>query len=113
TDDAFDIDDVARGIVEKMVRRHPHVFGDADGVKAEAADAAEVRSNWETIKAAEKQRESVLDGIAPTLPGLSLADKVLARAERAGITPASDIFPTSSASGDPERPRSGWGVSDQ
>ncbi|MDP9820247.1 MazG family protein [Nocardioides massiliensis] len=91
-EDPFDIDDVARGIVEKMVRRHPHVFGDT-----QAADAAEVRTNWETIKAAEKQRDSVLDGIAPTLPGLSLADKVLARAERAGITPAPASLPYVSA----------------
>lgn len=96
TEGAFDIDDVARGIVAKMVRRHPHVFGDADGVKAQADDAAAVRANWETIKAEEKQRDSVLDGIAPTLPGLTLAEKVLGRAERIGVTP------TGSAEEDPE-----------
>ena len=57
-DAPFDIDDVAAGIVDKLVRRHPHVFGDAD-----APDAATVEANWETIKNAEKGRESAMDGI--------------------------------------------------
>lgn len=82
-EDAFDVEDVAAGIVEKLVRRHPHVFADVD-----AADAAEVERNWEQLKAAEKQRASVLDGIAPTLPALTLAEKVLGRAERVGVRPA-------------------------
>ena len=69
------IDDVAAGIVEKLIRRHPHVFADVavDGV-------ADVEANWETIKAAEKQRSSVLEGIPVALPALALADKVLSRA---------------------------------
>jgi XTP/dITP diphosphohydrolase len=70
----FDIDDVAGGIVEKLVRRHPHVFGDTD-----APDAATVEANWETIKNAEKGRESAMDGIPLGLPALSLADKVVGR----------------------------------
>ena len=62
----FDIDDVAGGIVEKLVRRHPHVFADVD-----ADTAAEVAANWEQIKAAEKAgRTSVLDGIPAGLPAL-------------------------------------------
>jgi XTP/dITP diphosphohydrolase len=76
-EDGFTIDDVAGGIVEKLVRRHPHVFGTVD-----AADAAAVEANWETIKAAEKQRSSVLEGIPLALPSLALADKVLGRAAK-------------------------------
>jgi XTP/dITP diphosphohydrolase len=73
----WSVDDVAGDIVEKLVRRHPHVFADVD-----AADAAAVEANWETIKAAEKQRTSVLEGIPQALPALALADKVLGRAAR-------------------------------
>ncbi|MFC9690157.1 MazG family protein [Kribbella sp. NPDC056951] len=76
-DDAFTIDDVAGGIVEKLVRRHPHVFG-----TVHAADAAAVEANWESIKAAEKQRSSVLEGIPTALPALALADKILGRASK-------------------------------
>nr|WP_238158449.1 MazG family protein [Kribbella voronezhensis] len=76
-DEAFSIDDVAAGIVEKLIRRHPHVFADTH-----AADAAAVEANWETIKAAEKQRTSVLEGIPLALPALALADKVLGRSAK-------------------------------
>jgi XTP/dITP diphosphohydrolase len=88
-DEAFTIDDVAGGIVEKLIRRHPHVFGTVD-----AADAAAVEANWETIKAAEKQRSSVLEGIPLALPALALADKVLGRAAK--VLPA-DALPTDPA----------------
>jgi len=80
--EAFDIDDVAEGIVEKLVRRHPHVFG---SVRAESAD--EVNDNWEAIKAAEraaKGEASVLDGVPMGQPALSLAAQLVRRAERAG-----------------------------
>ncbi|MFD7155718.1 MazG family protein [Kribbella sp. NPDC059898] len=76
-DEGFTIDDVAAGIVEKLIRRHPHVFAAVD-----AADAATVEANWEAIKAAEKQRTSVLEGIPLALPALALADKVLGRAAK-------------------------------
>ncbi len=76
-DTLFTIDDVAGGIVEKLIRRHPHVFGDVN-----AADAAAVEANWETIKAAEKQRSSVLEGIPTALPALALADKILGRSAK-------------------------------
>jgi XTP/dITP diphosphohydrolase len=79
---AFTIDDVARGITEKMVRRNPHVFGAGS---AAPTDAREVNELWESVKAAEKQRESITEGIAPTLPALLYADKVLDRLERAGV----------------------------
>jgi NTP pyrophosphatase (non-canonical NTP hydrolase) len=76
-DEGYSIDDVAGDIVEKLIRRHPHVFGTVD-----AADAAAVEANWETIKAAEKQRTSVLEGIPLALPALALADKFLGRAAK-------------------------------
>ncbi|MEV4073613.1 MazG family protein [Nonomuraea fuscirosea] len=80
--ESFDVDDVAAGIVEKLVRRHPHVFG---SVRAESAE--EVNANWDAIKAAEraaKGRESVLEGVPMGQPALSLAAQLLRRAERAG-----------------------------
>jgi XTP/dITP diphosphohydrolase len=79
---AFTIDDVARGIIEKMVRRNPHVFGDGS---VDPTDARAVNELWESVKATEKGRDSVTDGIAPTLPALLYADKVLDRLERAGL----------------------------
>lgn len=89
-DEAFTIDDVSAGIVEKLIRRHPHVFGTVD-----AADAAAVEANWETIKAAEKQRSSVLEGIPLALPSLALADKVLGRSAKVLLPDASpEVEPT-------------------
>ena len=78
----WDVDDVAGGIVEKLIRRHPHVFSDV-----EVADADEVNANWEAIKAAEKGRTSAVEGIPLTLPALARADKLLARAAQAGVDP--------------------------
>ncbi|MEV0614941.1 MazG family protein [Nonomuraea sp. NPDC050404] len=81
--EGFDMDDVAAGIVEKLVRRHPHVFG---SVRAESAE--EVNDNWEAIKAAERAAKSTessaLDGVPMGQPALSLAAQLLRRAERAG-----------------------------
>ena len=70
----WSIDDVADGIIAKLVRRHPHVF--ADGT---AATAADVEANWHAIKAQEKGRESVTDGIPAALPALVHMGKVLSR----------------------------------
>lgn len=78
----FTIDDVAADIIVKMRRRNPHVFGAVAG-----GTPAEINEVWESIKAAEKQRTSVTDGLPDTLPALLYADKVLDRLERAG-TPA-------------------------
>lgn len=77
--DGFDLDDVARGIADKLVYRHPHVF---DGLAV--ADADEVEANWETLKAQEKQRSSPVEGVPLALPALAYADKVVGRLERAG-----------------------------
>ncbi|NED99673.1 MazG family protein [Phytoactinopolyspora halotolerans] len=76
----WSIDDVAAGIAEKLVRRHPHVFGDA-----EAPTAAHVEGRWEQLKQAEKQRASAVDGVPLAQPALSLAAKLMNRAEKAGV----------------------------
>lgn len=83
--DGFAIDDVAAGIVEKLVRRHPHVFAAAPG--ADPVPLAELEADWEKRKATEKGRASVLDGIPLAMPALSLAAKVAGRAARVGVEP--------------------------
>ena len=78
--DPWSVDDVAAGIVAKLVARHPHVFGD------ETADsAAHVESTWLARKTAEKSRDSVLDGIPAGLPALLLASKLLYRSRHGGV----------------------------
>jgi XTP/dITP diphosphohydrolase len=74
------IDDVAAGIVDKLVSRHPHVFGSVS-----APTAGDVEANWEAIKAAEKGRTSALDGIPRAQPALALASAVVGRAAKAGL----------------------------
>jgi tetrapyrrole methylase family protein/MazG family protein len=81
----FTIADVTAGIHDKLVRRHPHVFGDADGNPVAVADTGEVLDNWEAIKRAEKGRTSVFDGVAGSLPSLSYAFQVQNKAARVGF----------------------------
>jgi XTP/dITP diphosphohydrolase len=76
----FSIDDVAADLVAKLTRRHPHVFSDV-----EVGSAAEVNANWDEIKKAEKQRDSVTDGIPLAQPALVLAAKLISRSRRSGI----------------------------
>jgi len=71
--DAFDIDDVARGINDKLIARHPHVFADEE-------PPDDLNAVWEQRKRAEKKRTSSLDGIPVSLPVLARANKVLMRA---------------------------------
>jgi XTP/dITP diphosphohydrolase len=78
----FSIEDVAADLVAKLIRRHPHVFADTA-----VASADEVNENWERLKAVEKQRSSITDGVPLAQPALSLAAKLLTRAERAAIAP--------------------------
>lgn len=78
---AFTLDDVLRGITAKMIRRHPHVFG--DGARIASADAQ--TANWESLKAAEKPRATALDGVALGLPALLRAEKLQRRAARTGF----------------------------
>ncbi|MDF2559648.1 MAG: nucleoside triphosphate hydrolase [Microbacterium sp.] len=83
-DDPFDIDDVARTLTEKMVRRHPHVFA---GEVAETPE--QVLVHWNAAKAAEKRtRRSVLDGVPRGMPALALAQKIAGRAAGVGVTVA-------------------------
>jgi tetrapyrrole methylase family protein/MazG family protein len=77
---SFTLAGVARGVHDKLVLRHPHVFGD---VAAEDADT--VMRNWEVIKKDEKGRASVFDGIPPTLPALLYAHKILRKADSLGV----------------------------
>lgn len=84
---AFDFDDICRRIVEKLIRRHPHVFG---SVRVENTD--QVWANWERIKRAEKkgsrlERKSALDGIPSRLPSLMRAQKLIKKAAQAGLIP--------------------------
>jgi XTP/dITP diphosphohydrolase len=82
----FSIADVAADLVAKLTRRHPHVFAD---VTVSSAD--EVNANWDTIKQAEKQRESATDGIPLAQPALALSAKLLSRTSKAGLeVPAPD-----------------------
>jgi XTP/dITP diphosphohydrolase len=87
----FTVDDVAAGIVDKMIRRHPHVFADVavDG-------AADVTANWDEIKAAERAAKhgddaSALQGVPTAQPALALAAALQRRAVRAGLPP--DLVP--------------------
>ncbi len=80
----FSIEEIVKTVKEKLVRRHPHVFGEV-----KVGDADEVVKNWEKIKAQEKgetKQASILDGIPPTLPTLIKAQKILKRIERSGAT---------------------------
>lgn len=78
--DPFGIEDVAKGIADKLIRRHPHVFSDL-----QVKDNDELLANWERLKASEKGRKSAVEGIAQSQPALSLITKLLYRAERNGI----------------------------
>lgn len=89
---AFDFDDVAQAIVDKMIRRHPHVFGDK---LYQSED--ELKAGWEAIKSQERSAKlasassieasvsSALDGVATNLPALKIADKIQKRASRVGF----------------------------
>jgi len=82
---AFDFEKVARRIADKLVRRHPHVFGEI-----KVKDVDQVWANWEKIKRAEKHgtrhaRPSALDGIPKHLPALLHAEKLVKKARRAGL----------------------------
>jgi len=78
--DPFTIDEVAEGIANKLIGRHPHVFAGAS-----ADTAGDVEANWERIKAVEKGRTSAVEGVPLGLPSLMLADKLLKRANNSEI----------------------------
>ncbi|MFE3941354.1 nucleoside triphosphate pyrophosphohydrolase [Streptomyces sp. NPDC059118] len=79
-EEPFSVDDVAATLVEKLIHRHPHVFGD------ESAETPEdVHAHWLRTKAIEKQRDSVTDGVPLGQPGLALAAKLAGRVRTAGL----------------------------
>ena len=85
---SFNFDDVARNISEKLIRRHPHVFGEGD-----AKTVDEVWAQWDKIKKAEKagtknERPSALDGIPKHLPALMYAEKLVKKARKAKLVEA-------------------------
>jgi MazG family protein len=77
---AGDLEAVARNVTQKLVARHPHVFGDV-----EATTAARVRENWERLKVEQESRQGVFHDVPESLPGLLLARKVQRRAAAAGF----------------------------
>ncbi|CAB4871680.1 unannotated protein [freshwater metagenome] len=85
--DPFSIEDVAKAIADKLIRRHPHVFEDL-----QVSGMEEVIDNWEAIKAKEKGRTSAIDGIALAQPALPLISKLLYRAEKYGVDVEVDEF---------------------
>ena len=88
-DERWSIDDVAGGLVDKLVRRHPHVFA---GV--EVSGATEVHANWDQLKQTEKGARSVVDGVPISAPSLARAASLVARAARAGLpTPTPTALP--------------------
>jgi XTP/dITP diphosphohydrolase len=78
--EAFGIEDVADDLVDKLVRRHPHVFAGA-----EPGTADELNETWERQKVTEKGRTSAVDGVPLNQPALALAAKLISRARRAGL----------------------------
>ncbi|MEU2351270.1 MazG family protein [Modestobacter sp. NPDC049651] len=83
-DRGFDVDDVAGELVDKLVRRHPHVFGDRVPGRA-PLDVAGVEAGWEEIKKAEKQRRSPTEGVSRSQPATSWGAALARRATRAGL----------------------------
>ena len=85
----FELADVARSVHDKLHARHPHVFGPtgADDRCRRRSTVEELAVSWEAAKRAEKDRGSVMDGIARGLPALALAEKVLKKAASVGLEP--------------------------
>ena len=84
----FDLIPVVNGITEKLIRRHPHVFGEG-----QAHTADDVLRNWEQVKQQEKRRESALDGVPLALPGLARAVRLQSKAAKVGFEwPQRDIL---------------------
>ena len=80
SDSTFTLNAVAQGVVDKLVRRHPHVFTDLVVTSNE-----ELEANWAKIKEEEKQRESVTDGVPQAMPALQLATQLIYRARKSGV----------------------------
>jgi XTP/dITP diphosphohydrolase len=79
-DATFSLDAIAQGVVDKLVRRHPHVFTDLVVTSSE-----ELEANWAKVKQEEKQRDSVTDGVPQAMPALQLATQLIYRARKSGV----------------------------
>lgn len=77
----FTLDSIAQGVVDKLVRRHPHVFTDLEVTSNE-----ELEANWAKIKSEEKQRESVTDGVPVAMPALQLATQLIYRSRKLDVS---------------------------
>ena len=95
----FTLEDVAAHMTAKMIARHPHVFGDDAAKKAMNIQTADdVTAVWDDLKATEKpHRTSVLDGIPQGMPALALADKLVGRAEKVGVSIPDAVFSDAAA----------------
>lgn len=100
---SFDFEQVARLLVEKLVRRHPHVFGEA-----QVKSVKGVWAQWDRIKKAEKQgtrhaRASALDGIPKHLPALLRAEKLIKKARKAGLRDGPEVMGPEAIQGKPKK----------
>jgi XTP/dITP diphosphohydrolase len=80
SDSTFSLNAIAQGVVDKLVRRHPHVFTDLV-----VSSNEELEANWAKIKEEEKHRESVTDGVPQAMPALQLATQLIYRARKSGV----------------------------
>ena len=90
TDPNFSLDEIAQGVVDKLVRRHPHVFTDLV-----VTSNAELEANWAKIKSEEKQRDSVTDGVPIAMPALQLATQLIYRARDLDLAPGDPVLKNS------------------
>ena len=81
-DPTFNLDSIAQGVIDKLIRRHPHVFAGL-----EVNSTAELEANWANIKSSEKSRESVTDGVPTAMPALQLATQLIYRARENELKP--------------------------
>ena len=89
SNEPFNIDDVAKGVADKLISRHPHVFGDT-----KVSSSQEVHANWERIKNEEKGRTEFDEGVPLNQPAVSLAAKLILRAEKNGLKSPEPLAPT-------------------
>ena len=90
----FDAADVISGVIEKLVRRHPHVFGGAEKMQ----DSSEVLNQWEDLKRRERGRRSIVESLPVSMPALSYAAAVMGRAAKAGV-PIDEMAPAANDGG--------------
>ncbi len=87
SDSTFTVNAIAQGVVDKLIRRHPHVFGDVVFESDEQLEA-----NWAAIKAEEKPRESVTDGVPSAMPALQVATQLMYRSRKLGVASSDGVL---------------------